>query len=54
VNCELHLYGHGPHGQGLFDLANADARLIANSHMEDWFEQAIKWLGELTNAAAKR
>jgi acetyl esterase/lipase len=46
VLCELHLFGFGPHGQGLYTPSCTDESLIEGNHMDSWFDLALSWLGE--------
>lgn len=46
VPCELHLFGNGTHGQGLYQPHNAEPEALAGHHMDTWFSQAMLWLGE--------
>lgn len=47
VECELHLFGYGPHGMSLADTTVKDAEELNGIHLNKWFELALLWLGEL-------
>jgi acetyl esterase/lipase len=46
VPCELHLFGAGPHGQGLFQKHCGEEAPLTGQHMGMWFELAMSWLEE--------
>lgn len=46
VPCELHLFGSGPHGQGLFQPHCAESGVLDRQHMGTWLELALTWLAE--------
>lgn len=44
VPCELHMFGHGPHGVSLCDTSVKDPKSIEGLSMGAWTELCIKWL----------
>jgi acetyl esterase/lipase len=46
VNCELHLFGHGPHGMSLADTTVKSEEELKNIHLCKWFKMSLLWLKE--------
>lgn len=44
VPCELHLYGHGPHGMSLCDESVKNAADLERTNMGNWTDLCINWL----------
>ena len=46
IPFELHIYPNGVHGLSLCDesTANKNNDNLINTHVESWFELAIKWI----------
>lgn len=49
VPCELHMFGHGPHGVSLCDTTVKSREEVENLSMNRWSELAIEWLKQLRN-----
>ena len=44
VPCELHLFGHGPHGVSLCDCSVKNPSEIAGLSMSHWTQLCLEWL----------
>ncbi len=44
VPCELHLFGHGPHGVSLCDTSVKNAEDLEGLSMNHWTELCVEWL----------
>ena len=53
VPCELHLFGHGPHGMSLCDTSVKSEEEIHDYSMDHWTELCIKWLKQLKTREKK-
>ncbi len=49
VPCELHLFGHGPHGVSLCDSTVKNKDEIENVSMHYWTSLCLEWLEQLRN-----
>ena len=47
IPCELHLFGHGPHGVSLCDTSVKNEEEIENLSMNHWTELCIEWLEQM-------
>lgn len=47
VPCELHLFGHGPHGVSLCDSTVKNKEELADYSMDQWTNLCIKWLDQI-------
>lgn len=46
IEFEFHLYNRGSHGLSLYDETIAFPWQLENMHVNDWFNQSIKWIKE--------
>lgn len=47
VPCELHLFGHGPHGVSLCDTSVKNRQEVQGLSMDYWTALCLKWLEQL-------
>lgn len=53
IPYELHIFGRGPHGQGISDEVVMDKHLLANFHLKEWMPLSLQWLEENKNERSK-
>lgn len=49
VPYELHIFGRGPHGQGVSDATVMDKSVLSSFHLKEWVKLAELWLEENRN-----
>ncbi|HHV13641.1 MAG TPA: alpha/beta hydrolase [Clostridiales bacterium] len=47
VPCELHMFGHGPHGVSLCDMTVKSKQEVQKLSMDYWTTLCLKWLEQL-------
>ena len=49
VPYEMHIFGRGPHGQGISDEVVLNRAMLSNIHLKEWVPLSLMWLEENRN-----